>query len=75
MTTLDIQLKATADVRRFVNLSNRYAFSIGLRQGRASIDAKSLLGILSLDLTLPITVEIFDGHCQEYVDALEEFAC
>ncbi len=74
MQTFDILLGATDDVRRFVNLSNRYAFSIALRQDRALIDAKSLLGILSLDLTKPITVEVYSSHCQEFLDELAAYA-
>ena len=73
MQPLDITLNGTTDVSSFVNLSNRYAFPIALRQGRATIDGKSLLGILSLNLARPITVEVYDPHCQDFLDALAPY--
>ena len=56
MHTVDIFLRNTAQIQSFANLVNSYPFTIALRQGRAVTDAKSILGIYSLDLTKPVTV-------------------
>ena len=74
MFSLDITLSATDKVRSFVNLANQYPCHIYLRQGRATVDAKSVLGVFSLDLTQPITVDVYCDHHQELLDALDAYA-
>ena len=71
---LDIRLSAIDDVSTLVNLANRFPFYIALRQGKALVDAKSLLGVLSLDITKPITVEIYADNPTELLDALEKYS-
>jgi phosphotransferase system HPr-like phosphotransfer protein len=73
MHTLDILLKDTADIQSFANLVNSYPFTIALRQGRAVTDAKSILGIYSLDLTKPVTVEVYSNQAGELLDKLERY--
>jgi phosphotransferase system HPr-like phosphotransfer protein len=72
--TLDILLKNTAEIQSFANLVNSYPFTIALRQGRAVTDAKSILGIYSLDLNKPVTVEIYSNQAGELIDALEKYS-
>ena len=74
MHTLDILLRDTADIQSFANLVNNYPFTIALRQGRAVTDAKSILGIYSLDLNKPVTVEIYSNQAGELMDALEKYS-
>ena len=74
MHTLDIILRETADIQSFANLVNEYPFTISLRQGRAVIDAKSILGIYSLDLTKPVIVEVYSNQAGELLDALQKYA-
>ena len=74
MRCLDIRLSAIDDVSTLVNLANRFPFYIALRQGKALVDAKSLLGVLSLDITKPITVEIYADNLTELLDALEKYS-
>ena len=59
MIRLDIHLKKPEDISHFVNITNRYPFHIALRQDRVLIDAKSLMGICSLDHRRPVTVEAY----------------
>jgi len=72
--TLDIILRETTDIQSFANLVNEYPFTISLRQGRAVIDAKSILGIYSLDLTKPVIVEVYSNQAGELLDALQKYA-
>lgn len=51
-----------ADVKDFVNIVNRYSMDLDLKSGRYTVDAKSLLGIFSLDLSKPIVLEIHDDN-------------
>lgn len=57
MKTCKIMLNTINDVKNFVELANRYDFDVDLVSGRYAVDAKSIMGIFSLDLTKPIQVE------------------
>ena len=74
MHTLDIYLRDTAQIQSFANLVNSYPFTISLRQGRAVTDAKSILGIYSLDLTKPVTVEIYSNQAGDLLEKLEAYS-
>lgn len=58
MKNLNIQLKSISDVKDFVNIVNRFDIDIDLISGRYVVDAKSIMGIFSLDLSKPIRMEI-----------------
>ena len=73
MHTFDIVLRDIADIQSFAYLVNQYPFTISLRQGRAVTDAKSILGIYSLDLTKPVTVEVYSNQAGELLDALQKY--
>ena len=60
MQKVEIRLSLAENVKTFVNIVNKYEFGMDLRAGRHVVDAKSILGIFSLDLSKPITLEIDD---------------
>lgn len=60
-------------VKNFVNTVSKYPYDIDLRSGRFVIDAKSLLGIFSLDLSKPIILEIYSDNCDDLLNELEKF--
>ena len=49
-----IKLQTINDVRKLVSVVEKYPFSVDLSEGRYLVDAKSLMGIFSLDLLQPI---------------------
>lgn len=49
-----IRLNTINDVRKLVSVVEKYPFSVDLSEGRYIVDAKSLMGIFSLDLLRPI---------------------
>jgi hypothetical protein len=53
---IKIRLHTIEDVKMFVTAANMQVFDIDVVSGRYTIDAKSLLGIFSLDLTKPVEV-------------------
>lgn len=73
MRTVNIKLSMANDVKAFVNVVGKYPFDIDLRSGRHVIDAKSILGIFSLDLSKPLSVEIYSDDCQDFLDAIKDF--
>ena len=53
--------------------TNRYDFPINLTTDKYKIDAKSIMGIFSLDLTKPIKVEAHGEDCTELLTDLAPF--
>ena len=54
MKRVSIHLKDMAEIKRFVNLVAMQDFEIDLISGRYLTDAKSIMGVLSMDLNQPI---------------------
>ena len=54
MKEVYIKLQTINDVRKLVSVVEKYPFSVDLSEGRYLVDAKSLMGIFSLDLLQPI---------------------
>ena len=73
MRTVDIALNENSHISALVNITNRYPFTIQLRQGRYVVDGKSILGIFSLDLSKPITLEVYADHCDDLMEELKPF--
>ena len=74
MKSVQISLQMASQVKNFVNVVQKYPFDIELKSDRYVVDAKSILGIFSLDLSKPITVEIHSADCQELLDELKQFS-
>lgn len=68
-----IKLKATTDVRDFVSAAERCDFDVDVFYNRMIIDAKSILGVLSLDLSKVLTVQ-FGGQNREFENILKKYA-
>ncbi|MGI6188388.1 MAG: HPr family phosphocarrier protein [Caldicoprobacteraceae bacterium] len=73
MKTVTIKLSLAENVKKFVNIVSKYPYEIDLRSGRHIVDAKSILGIFSLDLSKPITVEVYADDCDDLLDEIREF--
>ena len=73
MKTLEIKLLNIQDVREFVNKVVMIEYEVDLQQGRYTIDAKSIMGIFSLDLMNPITVIAHTDYAGDFFESLEKF--
>ena len=73
MTTVTISLQAINDVKEFVNIVMRFDFDVDLVSGRYAIDAKSIMGIFSLDLSKPIELHAHTDDAKEFLDAIDKF--
>ena len=58
MKTVKISLNSIEKVKSFVNAITRFDVDFDLVSGRYVIDAKSIMGIFSLDLSKPIDLNI-----------------
>ena len=73
MKTFQVLLSSINDVKDFVNIVNKYDYEIDLISGRYVVDAKSIMGIFSLDLSKPIKVEIRNDACEDLLGELKPF--
>lgn len=68
-----IRLNETADVKEFVQAASKCDFDVDISYNRVIIDAKSILGILSMDLIKVLTVTCH-GEDHEFNRFLQKFA-
>ncbi len=73
MTTVTIALKAIDDVKNFVNTVLLFDFDIDLISGRYAIDAKSIMGIFSLDLSKPIELHAHTEDADKLLAAIDKY--
>ena len=74
MKSLKISREMAQKVKEFVTLTQACDYEILLKSGKYVVDAKSILGIFSLDLSKPLTVEIYSDDCAELLAQLQNFA-
>ncbi|MBQ9986287.1 MAG: HPr family phosphocarrier protein [Oscillospiraceae bacterium] len=65
MYSFKIALSSINEVKTFVNAACSQMCDIDIVSGRYVIDAKSIMGIFSIDLTKPVTVNV-NGTEEEY---------
>lgn len=57
-----VHIHSIEEAREFVAICSQLPADINLSSGKREVDGKSLLGVLSLDLTIPVQVEIISGE-------------
>jgi phosphotransferase system HPr-like phosphotransfer protein len=69
-----IKLTTIADVTKFVNATLSAPCDIELSHGKYIVDAKSMMGVLSLDLTKPVDMTInCDSEPAEFLGLIKEY--
>ena len=76
MKTVKISLNSIDKVKAFVNDVTKFNTDFDLVSGRYVIDAKSIMGIFSLDLSKPIDLNIHaDDNVEEIMEMLKPYLC
>lgn len=73
MKSVKINLAAAENVKDFVRITEQYEHDVDIRSGRFVVNAKSILGIFSLDLSKHLVVEIYSDDCDELLEKLKPF--
>lgn len=74
MKTVTISINSIEKVKSFVNDISKFDTEFDLISGRYVIDAKSIMGIFSLDIAKPITLNIhMEQDDKEIMDALAPY--
>lgn len=70
---MTITLPTVQDVKTFVQISSKISSDIDIVSGRYKIDGKSIMGMFSLDLSKPLSVEIVEkepGDKKKFMEML-----
>ena len=74
MKTVQISLNSIDRVKSFVNTITPFDYDFDLISGRYVIDAKSIMGIFSLDLSKPIDLAIHsEANMEEILEVLKPY--
>ncbi len=74
MKTVQISLNSIDKVKSFVNTITQFEYDFDLISGRYVIDAKSIMGIFSLDLSKPIDLAIHaEADMDQILEALKPY--
>ncbi len=73
MEAVTISLTQVNQVQQFVNVVSKVPYDVDMVSGRYTINAKSLLGIYSLDLNRPLQVVMYSDDCEDLKKELVEF--
>lgn len=72
METRHIKLMDVNDVAEFVNAAQKCDFDIDISYNRFIIDAKSLVGVLSMDLSQVLKVE-YRGYNKSFEEIIRQY--
>lgn len=73
MKEIKIKLSNVQDIREFVNVVILADYDVDLVQGRYVIDAKSIMGIFSLDLLSPINLKAHTENADALFERIAKF--
>lgn len=75
MRECKIKLNSISDVKEFVGTVCEYTFEVDLQSGRYSVDAKSIMGIFSLDLGKVLDMKVHsDGEdAENFLEDVKKF--
>ena len=73
LTTVTISLSSMEQAKQFVAVASRFPYEMDLRSGRYVVDAKSILGILSLGNRANIYLDIYASDCTQFLEAIAAF--
>ncbi len=70
-----IKLNSIDDVKEFCAMTNNCKFDVDVLSGRYAVDAKSIMGIFSLDLTkeVEMVVHANDDESEDFFDEIKKF--
>ena len=73
MKTVQISLNSIDKVKSFVNAITQFDYDFDLISGRYVIDAKSIMGIFSLDISKPIKLEAHSEDTDAFFGEIKAF--
>jgi phosphocarrier protein HPr len=76
LTKVRILLKNMDNVEKFIEITNKFNFDIDVIYGERIVNGKSVLGLLTLDLTSPLSVILNtnkSNEINEFINLINDF--
>lgn len=73
MTKVKIRLVTIDDVKDFVKKTNELGCETDLTLGKYVIDAKSIMGIFSLDLSRELELSVHSDNCNDFMNEISKY--
>lgn len=73
MVEYKVKINTINDVKKFVNAVSLYEFDVDLISGRYAIDAKSIMGIFSIDLSKELVMKAHTDNADQIKADLAEY--
>ncbi len=73
MTTAKVRINTIDDVKNFVSIVTGVEYDVDIVSGRYAIDAKSIMGIFSLDLSKELELRIHSDNCADFLDEIKSY--
>ena len=67
MVKLSVKIVSMQDADKFNKICSKFDCDMDLQSGKYYVDAKSIMGIFSLDLSQPIRLDVHDDAVAEKV--------
>ena len=76
MVKLNVKIVSMQDADKFNKICSKFDCDMDLQSGKYYVDAKSIMGIFSLDLSKPIDLNIHaDDNVEEIMEMLKPYLC
>lgn len=72
-TKIWVSLNQIAGISKFADLASKCKDDVVVRSGNFAVNAKSLMGLYSLDLSSPVMVEFYGHVPHEVVEEMKKF--
>ena len=73
MRVCKVKLNAFGDIRKFVDEAFAFDNEIDVVTETHKINAKSLLGMMTLDLSQPLTLRVHGEHPEKFYGKIKEY--
>ena len=76
MIAINVKLNTVDNIKKFHRIMEILPYEVDLVLGRYTIDAKSIMGIFGLDLTMPLQLKAYTKDAKEMeklVESVEPF--
>jgi len=73
MIKKSVSISSVKEVERFNHICSKFSCDVDLQAGKYYVDAKSIMGIFSLDLEQPLTLLVDSDDDIEVTEKFEEF--
>lgn len=70
---LTVKFNSVDEIQEFVRTVNGFRGDVDLKQGRIVIDAKSVLGICSMDIEKGMQVQVYNGEVEELAEMIQKY--